>query len=618
MSTAVFPDQWPVLPEACPAPQAAVGEATAKTIVLAGNPNVGKSVFFNAWTGQYVNISNFPGTTVDILSATLSDGSALKDSPGVYGLSRMSDEEQVAETAIMAADVVVNVVSALTLDRDLFLTQQLIDFGKPLVVAVNQMDELAKRNQSIDLEKLSQCLGVPVFGTVATEGRGMESVRAAISQACVGHAMPGSPPAPQLLELESDPGQRLTLYGLRRQHVNAIVRQVLVNPQQSPAHWSHTVSGRLGRGLLTPVWGGLSMVLTLLALYQIIGVWVAGDLVNLIEGKLLLGTVVPWIQKGFQLFLPTTSPLYVLLAGEFGTVTMSLQYIVGVIFPLVLGFYLYLSVLEDSGYLPRVAVLSDGLLTRIGLNGRAIIPMILGLGCVTMATLSTRVLSTQRERTIASTLLAITIPCSAQLGVIMGLMAVAGGLKAWGVYCALLFAIFIVLGTVLNAMLPGRSSPLVLDLPPMRLPRLNNVAKKTWTRTRGFIAEATPLFILGTFLVALCQVTGLLDAVQVWLAPLTQSILHLPAEAAQVFIMGMVRRDFGVAGLYFLAGQMTALQVMTSLIVITLFVPCIASAAVLWKERGWREGVMVLAGSWLLAFATGAVLTRLLEFIKII
>ena len=580
-------------------------------VVLAGNPNVGKSVIFQALTGQYVDVSNFPGTTVTLERGQWVLGCELVDAPGVYGLSALSDEELVAEQAILEADVVVNVVSATSLQRDLFLTQQLIDWGCRLLVVVNQLDELIE--QSLDLKKLSQQLGVAVIGTVAVKGQGIDAIEGALSQARTGHALTDLPEAQKLRGLERDLGSQMKIYGLRRQRVNHLVASVLSahNVPKQPAF-----SKQLGYKLLHPIWGALALVAILLALYQVIGVWVAGDLVNLLEGQLLLGLVVPVIQQAVQAVVPESLPwLNTLLAGEFGVVTMSLQYIVGVMFPLVLGFYLYLSVLEDSGYLPRLAVLADGLLNKLGLNGRAIIPIILGLGCVTMATLSTRVLTSQRERTIANALLGITIPCSAQLGVIMGMMALAGGLPGWVFFVSLLTLIFSVIGVVLNKILPGQSTPLLLDLPPMRLPRLSNVLKKAWIRSWGFLQEATPLFILGAALVSVAQVTGALSWIEAALAPVTMWLLHLPGEAASAFIMGMVRRDFGLAGFYQLQGQLTTVQMMTSLMVITLFVPCIASATMMWKERGWREGAGVLALSWVLAFGMGAVVTRGLEWV---
>jgi len=178
--------------------------------------------------------------------------------------------------------------------------------------------------------------------------------------------------------------------------------------------------------------------------------------------------------------------------------------------------------------------------------------------------------------------------------------------------------ILVALGTALNALLPGKSTPLVLDLPPMRMPSLSNVAKKTWIRTKAFIVEASPLFVLGSALVGVLQITGLLQKIQVALAPITVSLLHLPGEAATVFVMGMVRRDFGAAGLLGMANHLTNVQIITALITITLFVPCIASAAVFWKERGLKEATAILFGSWALAFGLGAAIARLLEWVPLV
>ncbi len=602
-------------------PDTPIGE---RLVILAGNPNVGKSVFFNALTGLYVNVSNFPGTTVDIPRGKLDDTTTLQDTPGIYGLSGMSEEETVAEKAILKADVVINVVSAISLERDLFLTQQLIDYGRRLIIAVNQMDEAQERKVSIDCTKLSELLGVPVYPCIATKNQGLDDVKQGIWDAKTGNTTPDSPPPEVLQEEEKHPGKRLTLYGHRRHHVNAIVANVVhqqsdeENDPTASTAWKNRFSKKLGDAFLTPFIGLLAMAGVLLTLYQVIGVWVAGDIVDFTEGTIMLGYVVPFLKGLVESVIPSGNWFHALLVGEFGVITMSIQYIYGVLFPLVLGFYIYISLLEDCGYLPRVAVLSDSLLSRIGLNGRAVIPMILGFGCVTMATVSTRVLNTQRERTIASTILAITVPCSAQLAVIMALMASAGGLKGWLVYIACLFSIMVGLGSVLNLILPGKSSPLVLDLPPMRMPLIKNVLQKTWARTRAFIREAAPLFVLGSAIVAILQVSGLLAQIQVWLSPVTVSLLHLPGETATAFVMGMVRRDFGAAGLLHLGDSINAVQMLTALMVITLFVPCIASAAVFWKERGIKEATMILIGSWLFAFGVGTLLCRLLEWIPIL
>lgn len=609
-----------------------------RSVVLAGNPNVGKSVVFNALTGLYTNVSNFPGTTVDIPKGLLKTANTkpddenirVEDTPGVMGLSGLNDEELVAEKAILSGDVVINVVNASTLTRDLFLTQQLLDYGCRMLVVLNQMDMVAANKQTIDVAKLAEILGVPVIPAIATLNNGLEQIGNSLPQACVGHSTPGAVQGQATIDLENDPLQRMQCYGLRRKHVNAIISHVVSHQQvednigNSEMDDPQTIqqkltrlklSERIGKLCLDPLWGGLSLIGVLLALYQVVGVWVAGDIVDLTEGTIMLGWVVPQIQALVSMVIAVDSPIFEILAGEFGVLTMSVQYIYGVLFPLVLGFYVYISILEDSGYLPRVAVLSDVLLSRIGLNGRAIIPIILGFGCVTMATVSTRVLSSQRERTIASTLLAVTIPCSAQLAVIMALMAAAGGLRGWVVYLGFLFAIFVGLGAAMNRVLPGSSSPLILDLPPMRLPMATNVAKKTWIRTKAFIAEAAPLFVLGSAIVAVLHVGGLLEVIQDAVAPVTVAWLKLPAETATAFVMGMVRRDFGAAGLLAMGNQLAPAQVLTALMTITLFVPCIASAAIFWKERGWREAALILLGSWVIAFGAGAVVARVLYWL---
>lgn len=604
-------------------------DAKLKKVVLAGNPNVGKSLFFNAYTGKYVNVSNFPGTTIDVPRGEMriaqwDEPIHLMDTPGVYGLSGMSDEERVAEAAILDADILINVVSALSLERDLFLTQQLLDYGLPLIVAVNQMDEAAARHLAVDLPKLEKLLGVPVFPTVAITRDGLETVKNAIVQARTGNTIPDAPPVEVLREIEANLANRMRIYGLRRQHVNAIAAQV-VKSTEHPSSTGKLLSQKLGQALLNPFVAFASMLVVLYALYQVIGIWVAGDLVDFTENKIMLGQesggwpgIVPVMQGWISQVFARDGFFYMVLGGEFGVLTMSVQYIFGVLFPLVLGFYVYISLLEDCGYLPRIAVISDGFLNRIGLNGRAVIPLILGLGCVTMATVSTRVLTSNRERTIASTILAITIPCSAQLGVLIALMAKAGGMKAWAAYVVILLVVLATLGTVLNNVLPGKSSALILDLPPMRIPNLKNIAKKTWVRTVIFLKEAAPLFMLGSLLVSVLQATHLLEAIQTALGPVINAVLHLPGETAKVFIMGLVRRDFGAAGLYFMADSLSKVQMLTCLMVITLFVPCFASATVIWKERGMREGWIVLVGSWLLAFGIGAVVARLLTWFPLL
>lgn len=601
-------------------------------IVLAGNPNVGKSVFFNKFTGTYVEVSNYPGTTVDISKAVINNWEIL-DTPGIYGIGSYNEEEIVAKQIILEADLIINIVNALSLERDLFLTQQLIDMGFPVIVALNQLDEAKARGILIDAGALENMLGVKVFPTIAIKNQGIKEIKDYIkhnkikqsevisdyldkfsinNQTCRRERIA------RLLELE-EKEENLTsrdyIYSERRKKVNEIVEKS-VSETASGINLS-TLTGKL---LLNPFIGFSVSALILYLLYKIVGGFVAGDVVDFLENSLLLKYYIPWITDIVSKVFPT-GIVNQILVGEFGLLTMTIQYIFGVLLPLIVSFYFFMSILEDSGYLPRLAVLTDKYLTKIGLNGRAIIPIILGFGCVTMATITTRILGSNRERTIATVILGLAVPCSAQLGIIIGLMAIAGGLKSWIIYLFTIFIILALIGTVLNKLLPGKSTYLLIDLPPMRVPVFKNIVNKTVSKSWHFLKEATPLFFLGALLITILQITGGLDLIHKMLAPLTVSVLHLPPEAATVFIMGLIRRDFGAAGLAKMAGIggvaiLNPVQILVSLVVLTLFVPCIAAVIVMFKERGFKEASLIWFGSWILAFLTGGILTRILSLVN--
>ncbi len=596
-----------------------------KKIVLAGNPNVGKSIFFGSWSGMYVDVSNFPGTTVEITRGQVGDD-ALFDTPGVYGVSSFNDEERVARDVILSADVVVNVVDATHLERDLFLTLQIIDMGLPMVVALNFCDEATAEGIEIDSRQLAETLGVPVIPTAAVKNQGINDVYATLPLARPGREHPEVEAAvhklldridshPEaLLVLEGDQvvaerhnveplNERERIYLLRRQRVNDIVARVVTRPEKSSRF-----RDLLGRLCLHPASGLFILLGVLWGCYQLIGVWVAGDIVGLTEETIMQGHWEPWIRDVIGGIVAADSALGQILIGEFGVFTMTVTYLLGLLLPLVVGFYVALSILEDSGYLPRLATFVDRLMTSIGLNGRAVIPVILGFGCVQLGTITTRILGSKRERTIATSILNFVVPCSAQLGVIVGMLA-AVGMQLTLAYVAVIFACLAIIGTVLNKAIPGKSSALLIDLPPMRLPRFGNVLRKTGVRSFFFMKEAYIWFIAGSLGVSILQVSGGLRAWQNLVAPLTEGWLSLPKEAATAFVMGMVRRDFGAAGLTELA--LTPWQVVIALVVITLFVPCIASLMILFKERGTREALLVWAGAWVFAFTVGGALAQI-------
>jgi len=597
-----------------------------RSIVLVGNPNVGKSVFFNELTGRYVDVSNFPGTTVEIHRAPYGKD-VLLDTPGVYGVSSFNDEERVARDIILHADTVVNIVDAPHMERDLFLTLQVIDMGIPVVVALNMMDEAEAGGASIDVNKLSRLLGVPVIPTVAVTKKGLPELKAAISRAACGNADPslneelkkltdiGVSRSDAILILEGDKEVahchdqaprplREEIYLRRRRRANDIAEQVLT-VKGIGRTWPRT----LGQWAVRPLTGIPILLGVMYAMYWFVGVVVAQTVVGITEELIMAGYYGNFITSFIYSFLAEGSFLGDLLAGEFGVLTMAPIYLLGLLLPLVVGFYLALSVMEDSGYLPRLATLVDRMLNGIGLNGRAVIPVILGFGCVTMATITTRLLGSRRERLIATALLGITIPCSAQLGVIAGLIAPLG-FNFLLIYVATILTVFIVLGTVLHRLLPGESTQLLIDLPPLRVPRLRNVLNKTYTKSKSFILEAAPLFALAAVVITVLQYTGALAWLKTALSPLTEGWLGLPGEATTAFIMGIMRRDFGAAGLYGMT--LTPVQTLVGLVTITLFVPCIATVMVIIKERGWKEGSYVWAGSLVVAFLVGGILMRLL------
>ena len=368
-------------------------------------------------------------------------------------------------------------------------------------------------------------------------------------------------------------------------------------------------SVKLGRLMLRPLTGIPMLIATLILVFMFVGVFMGQTVVELTEEKIMEGIYRPFIADLTGKVIPADSFLGQILAGEFGLLTMTPVYILGLLLPLVVGFYLMLSILEDSGYLPRIAVLTDKVMTRVGLNGRAIIPTILAFGCFTAATMTTRLLGSRRERFIATALLGLTIPCSAQLGVIAGMLS-SLGLPYILFYVFVLLLLFGLVGRLLNRLLPGESTGLLIDLPPIRLPGVKNVLKKTFVKTKMFLKEATPLFALGALIISLLQYFGILEAIQAAIAPLTEQWLMLPKEMATVFIMGMIRRDFGAAGLSSLA--LTGPQLMTALITITLFVPCIASVIVIFKERSKGEAAVIWLGSLVSAFLVGGLVARFL------
>jgi ferrous iron transport protein B len=275
---------------------------------------------------------------------------------------------------------------------------------------------------------------------------------------------------------------------------------------------------------------------------------------------------------------------------------MGLTYSIAIVLPIVTTFFIAFGFLEDSGYLPRLSVIADRAMRRMGLNGKAVLPMVLGLGCDTMATLTVRILDSKKERIIATLLLALGIPCSAQLGVIMGMAAASSVACAMTVFVVVTTQLFLV-GSLSNRLIKGRTTDFIVELPPLRVPQIANIWLKTRHRVVWFLREAVPLFIIGTFVLFVMDRFGALALIESAGRPVVSGLLGLPVESTAAFIVGFFRRDYGAAGLYelFTQGKLSSNQVAVSMVVITLFVPCIANFLVMIKERGIHVAVLMVA-----------------------
>jgi ferrous iron transport protein B len=563
-------------------------------IALVGNPNVGKSVVFGRLTGRYATVSNYPGTTVSITRGRALVGAEvcdIIDTPGVNALEGvLSEDERVTQDLLRngGAELVVQVADARNLRRALLLTSQIADTRLPMILVLNMVDEAHARGITIDAAGLSDHLGIPVIEAVAPEGRGVAELRDAVPVASMPRAARHA--STSHLEWADDSATRF-----RRIGPMSIGR----------------IQEWLGRAVREPLTGLPILALVLYLTYLIVGVFGAQILVGALETHLFNGYVNP---------LATAAAAHIPFAivrdffvGEFGLVTMGLTYAIAIVLPVVATFFLVFGFLEDSGYIPRLAIFSDRLFRSMGLNGKAVLPMILGLGCDTMATMTTRILGTPKERLIAITLLALGVPCSAQLATIMGIL---GGISVWALL--LLFAVvlsqMVVVGFLAAQVLPGDRSDFILELPPIRLPRLGNLARKTALRVRWYLGEAVPLFLIGTALLFVLDRIGALATLSQVARPVVTSALGLPADAASIFVMGFLRRDYGAAGLFKLAqsGALSGVQCVVALTVMTLFVPCVANLLMIIRERGLRAGLAILGAVTAIALGTGTVLNFVL------
>ena len=566
-------------------------------ILLMGSPNVGKSVVFSRLTGVHVIASNYPGTTVGYTQGFMKLGeerAEVIDVPGTYTLEPTTEAEEVASRMLDTGDMVINVVDATNLERNLYLTLQLLERDIPVVVALNMWDDTRHRGIHIDLDKLRELLGVPVIPTVAVTGQGIKELVEDIPKAI-------SPDSPARSRDE-----RWTTIG-------SIIDQV-----QRVTHRHHTWRERLSDASVKPLTGGIMALAVLGGAFMIIRL-IGESLIGYVLEPLFDNLWAPVILRLSDL-LGGSGFLHDIVIGKiaggevnfvesFGLLTTGLFVPFGMVLPYIISFYLVLGLLEDIGYLPRLAVLMDTIMHRLGLHGYAIIPTLLGFGCNVPAVLATRILESKRERFIAATLISIAIPCAALQAMIIGLVGEQGGQYVAIVY-GTLFVVWIILGIIINRFARGFSPELLIEIPPYRLPSWRAVLQKLWMRAYGFLVEAIPIILGAVLVINILYILRVFDVIANFTAPVVTGLLGLPKEAVTAIAIGFLRKDVALGMLAPLG--LTAEQLVVGSVVLAMFFPCIATFVILLRELGAvnmlkSAGVMISA-----TLITGGILNLIL------
>ncbi len=552
-------------------------------VILMGNPNVGKSVIFSRLTGTSVTSSNYAGTTVEYKKGLFKhDGKNVEliDAPGTYTLDPTNKAEEVAVEMLKEGDLVFNIVDATNLERNLNLTLQLLEQDIPVVVLLNMWDETHHKGINIDLEKLRDELKVPVIPTVATTGNGLKKALDYLDYR-------------EVKDFNKRPAEG------RWAEIGHIINDV---QHIDPKH--HSTKEIMEEYTLKP-WTGIPIAVLVLYLTFMVIRFIGEGLIAYIANPFFEGPYQRFLMEISQ-FLTEGSFLHDLFIGQlvngqidfeqsFGLLTTGIYIPFAAVLPYIISFYFVLSILEDSGYLPRLAVLVDNVMHKVGLHGFSIIPMILGFGCNVPAALAARNLDSKREQFIASTLMSISIPCMAQTAMIIGLVGAFGGIYVFFVFAAL-FIVWIFVGLLLNYFLPGYSSDLLIEIPTLRLPIFDIVIKKLWMRITNFLKEAIPFVLMGVLAVNALYALGFFDFLTRVIGPAFSVLFGLPKDVISALLMGFLRKDLAMGMLAPL--DLTVKQMVISSTILTVYFPCVATFIVLFRELGLRNmlksaGVMV-------------------------
>lgn len=564
-------------------------------ILLMGNPNVGKSVVFNRLTGADVISSNYSGTTISFTKGCINiEGNRQEviDVPGTYTLEPTCKAEEIAVEMIKDGDIIINVLDATNLERNLNLTLQLIKLGKPLIICLNLWDETRHTGITIDRGKLENLLDIPCIPCCAVTGEGIKELVENIKEAKVSN-------------LRFNDSERWN-------EIGSIIDQV-----QKLTHKHHTFSEFLGDVSIRPLTGIPIAILVLFLTFSLIRL-IGESLIGYVFEPFFENIWAPLILRLSDL-MGSQGFFHDLLIGKlfegqidygqsFGLLTTGLFIPIGAVLPYVLAFYIVLSFLEDSGYLPRVAVMVDIVMHKLGLHGLAVIPMLLGFGCNVPGALATRILETRKERFISATLMSIAVPCMALQAMIIGLVG-KHGFMGLGIVFLTLFIVWFILGIILKRIVKGTSPEIFIEIPHYRIPYFPGLIKKTWIRLKWFIREALPFVFLGVVIVNLMYSLGVIQFIGDLAAPVISTFLGLPQEAAGALFIGFLRKDLAVGML--IPMNLTLRQLIVASLVLSMYFPCVATFTTLIKELGIKD----MLKSALIMVATSIIVGSLLNLI---
>ncbi|MGA1868723.1 MAG: FeoB small GTPase domain-containing protein [bacterium] len=565
-------------------------------ILLMGNPNVGKSVVFSRLTGIKVISSNYPGTTVEFTKGSMKYLDKLVeviDVPGTYSLNPSSDAERVALKLVPEGDLIINVIDATNLERNLYLTFQLIEQQKPMVVVLNMWDDAQHRGILIDVNQLEAFLRVPVIPVVAITGEGISEVVSRLPEAR----------APKIHTHTKDE---------KWADIGALTQKV-----QRITHHHHTALERFEDLSIHPFTGIIIAVVVAWITFWVVR-FIGEGLINTVLDPLFTGVLHPYLMK-LSISLGSSGFSHEILIGKlingqidftqsFGLLTTGLYVPFVMVLPYVLSFYFMLGFLEDLGYLPRIAVLADNFMHKIGLHGYAIIPTILSFGCSVPGIMATRILEDRRGKFITATLLMVGIPCMSQTAVIIGLVSKFGDRYVFLIF-AVLFLIWISLGLFLNQFLKGDTPEILLEIPHYHFPRMPALLKKLWMRIKGFLLEAIPIVLLGVLLVNIMFHFGIIDFIARLSQPVITDLMGLPGEVSLPLIIGFLRKDVAVGMLAPL--QLNIKQLVIACTILSIYFPCIATFTILLKEIGIKDTAKAAVIMILLAVLVGSLMNFL-------